>query len=65
MELFIRYDVTLNVDGVKSVFNAALNVGHILSGKSKEKFIGGVKPYLGILSKVAKVFDYYDFVKFN
>ena len=63
-ELTVKYSVTVNSDGMKSALKTALHFGHLVSGKSKDKFINDVKPYLDIVSKVASKFDNIDLVKF-
>ena len=60
----VRYSVTVDADGMKLALKTALHFGHLVSGKPKDKFIEGVKPYLDVVSKIAEKFDEIDLVRF-
>ena len=60
----VKYSVTVNSDGMKTALKTALQFGHLISGKPKDRFINDVKPYLDIVSKVAAKLDNVDLVKF-
>ena len=63
-ELTAKYSVTIDMDGMKSALKTALHIGHWASGKPKEKFVEGLKPYLDIVTKVAEELDGIDLVRF-
>ena len=52
-ELFSKYDISFNRNGMKDMLKVALDIGHFFSGKSKGDFVDGVKPYLKAASKAA------------
>ena len=64
-EVFSKYDVAFNKDGMKSLLKTALNIGHFFSGKSKADFVADVKPYLKAASKVAEKVNFQDLVGFS
>ena len=47
-ELFVKYDITVDGDGLKSALKTALSLGQIFSGKSRKEFAKDVKPYLKV-----------------
>ena len=49
-ELFVKYDITVDGDGLKSALKTALSLGQIFSGKSRREFAKEVKPYLKVLT---------------
>ena len=49
-ELFVKYDITVDGDGLKSALKTALSLGQIFSGKSRKDFAKEVKPYLKVIS---------------
>ena len=49
-ELFVKYDITVDGDGLKSALKTALSLGQIFSGKSRREFVKEVKPYLKVLT---------------
>ena len=64
MELTAKYAITVDSDGMKLALKTALHFGHWASGKPKEQFINGVKPYLDVVSKIAEKLDGVDLVRF-
>ena len=48
-ELFVKYDITVDGDGLKSALKTALSLGQIFSGKSRKEFAKEVKPYLKVI----------------
>ena len=63
-ELFTKYDVAFDKQGMKDLLKTALNLGHLFSGKSKTDFVKQVKPYLEAASKMAGNMKFDDLVKF-
>ena len=53
-ELFVKYDITVDGDGLKSALKTALTLGQIFSGKSRKEFAKEVKPYLKVDSQISK-----------
>ena len=51
-ELFVKYDITVDGDGLKSALKTALTLGQIFSGKSRKEFAKEVKPYLKVHSQI-------------
>ena len=51
-ELTVKYSVTVNSDGMKSALKTALHFGHLVSGKTKDKFINDVKPWCPVRSPI-------------
>ena len=49
-ELFVKYDITVDGDGLKSALKTALSLGQIFSGKSRKEFAKEVKPYIKVIS---------------
>ena len=47
-ELFVKYDITVDGDGLKSALKTALSLGQMFSGKSRKEFAKEVKPYLKV-----------------
>jgi len=63
-ELLVKYDVAVDTDGLKFALKTALQLGHVVSGKSKDQFAKDVKPYLKIVGDIVKSFKMSDLVKF-
>merc|ERR1719264_471790 len=63
-ELFSKYDVAFNRDGMKSALKAALDFGHLISGRSRKDFADFVPPYLKVASKAAENFNTAEYVNF-
>ena len=63
-ELFSKYDVAFNRDGLKSALKAALDFGHLISGRSRKDFANFVRPYLQVASKAAENFNTAEYVNF-
>ena len=55
----------MDVDGMKLALKTALHFGHWVSGKPKEQFIKGLKPYLDVVTNVAEKLDGIDLVRFQ
>lgn len=64
-ELFVKYDITVDGDGLKSALKTALSLGQIFSGKSRREFAKEVKPYLKMVSDVVKKVKMKDLIKFS
>jgi len=64
-ELFVKYDITVDGDGLKSALKTALSLGQIFSGKSRKEFARDVKPYLKMVSDVVKKVKMKDLIKFS
>ena len=52
-ELLVKYDITVDGDGLKSALKTALTLGQIFSGKSRKEFAKEVKPYLKVHSQIS------------
>lgn len=63
-ELFSKYDVAFNRDGLKTALKAALDFGHLISGSSRKDFANFVRPYLKVASKAAENFNTAEYVNF-
>ena len=63
-ELTAKYSITVDQDKMKLALKTALQFGHWVSGKPKDQFINGVKPYLDVVSKLAENLDGIDLVRF-
>ena len=64
-ELFTKYDVAFDKQGMKNVLKKALDLGHMVSGKSKSQFVKDVKPYLKAASKMAEKIELEDIISFG
>ena len=64
-ELFSKYDVAFNRDGLKSALKAALDFGHLISGRSRKDFANFVRPYLQVASKAAENFNTAEYISFG
>jgi len=56
-ELFTRYEVALDRDGMKKALKVALELGHRYTGKSRKDFADQVKPYLKMAAQMADKMD--------
>ena len=56
-ELFVKYDITVDGDGLKSALKTALSLGQMFSGKSRKEFAKEVKPYLKVYIQILRSFD--------
>ena len=56
--------MALDGAGLKVALKAALKVGHFFSGKTKEEFVKGIKPYMKIASELANNIKMSNFIKF-
>ena len=56
--------MALDGAGVKAALKAALKLGHFFSGKTKEEFVRGIKPYVKIASDLANNIEMSNFIKF-
>ena len=63
-ELFSKYDIAFNRDGLKTALKAALDFGHLISGSSRKDFANFVRPYLKVASKAAENFNTAEYVNF-
>jgi hypothetical protein len=61
-ELFSKYDVSFNKNGMKKMLNIVLDIGHFFSGKSKSEFVDGIKPYMKAASQAAGSLNFEDLV---
>ena len=51
-------------EGLKTVLKTVLKLGHFLSGKTKQEFSRGIKPYMKFASEFAKTIKLSNFIKF-
>jgi len=56
-ELFTRYEVALDQDGMKKALKVALELGHRYTGKSRKDFANEVRPYLKMAAQFADQID--------
>ena len=56
--------MALDGPGVKAALKTALKLGHFFSGKTKEQFVRGIKPYMKIASELANNIKMSNFIKF-
>ena len=49
---------------MKFALNTALQLGQMITGKSKRDFVKEIKPYMKIVSKLASNIKLSDFLKF-
>ena len=56
--------MALDGAGVKAALKTALKLGHFFSGKTKEEFVRGIKPYMKIASELANNIKMSNFIKF-
>jgi len=56
-ELFTRYEVALDQDGMKKALKVALELGHRYTGKSRSEFASQVRPYLKMAAQFADQID--------
>ena len=56
--------MALDGAGLKVALKAALKLGHFFSGKTKEEFVRGIKPYMKIASEFANNIEMSNFIKF-
>ena len=56
--------MSVDVDGLKVALKTALRFGHWFSGRPKDQFIRGIKPYLDVVTSVAEKLDGVDLVRF-
>jgi len=56
-ELFTRYEVALDQDGMKKALKVALELGHRYTGRSRQDFANEVRPYLKMAAKFADQID--------
>ena len=56
--------MALDGAGLKVALKAALKLGHFFSGKTKQEFVRGVKPYMKIASELANNVKLSNFIKF-
>jgi len=54
-ELLVKYDVAVDDVGFKRALKMALEVGHLLSGKSRKDFVREAKPYLQVVSDMVNL----------
>lgn len=47
-ELLVKYDLSVDGEGLKAAMKTMLNLGQVFSGKSREAFAREVKPYLKV-----------------
>ena len=60
----LQYDLAVDKAGLKVALKAALKLGHFFSGKTKEDFVRGIKPYMKIASEFANNIEMSNFIKF-
>jgi len=56
-ELFTKYEVALDQDGMKKALKVALELGHRYTGKSRKDFANEVRPYLKMAAQFADQID--------
>jgi len=62
-EILVKYDVAVDDGKFKTALRMALELGHLVSGKSRKEFVQGARPYLQLVSDMVKVVKK-DFVRF-
>jgi len=63
-ELFVKYDVAVDVEGVKFALKTALQFGQMVTGKNKKEFVKEIRPYLKFVSTLTKNLNLADFISF-
>ena len=59
-----QYGVEVDEEGMRFALRTALQLGQMVSGKSRQQFVREIRPYMKMVAELSKQINLADFIKF-